>query len=89
MDIIFKIRLMLEKGKWGSVTHPGILEVPEGSSVMDLGYEHFEDLAKSKGLGAIVKALLNLERWNSKSNPKLSSWARGMINQLHSKFKAK
>lgn len=64
------------------VEHPGILEVPEGKSVEDLGEEHFKALAKKKGWDAISKALMNLVRWNEKKNPSLSSWAHGMQRKL-------
>lgn len=58
------------------VTNPGILEVPDGKNIMSLPVSHFVALAKKKGVGAIVKALLNLYRWNENDNPKLSKWAK-------------
>lgn len=58
------------------VTNPGILEVPEGKNIMSLPVSHFVALAKKKGLAPIVKALLNLYRWNENDNPKLSAWAK-------------
>lgn len=68
------------------VTHPGILEVPAGKSVTSLPLSHFESLAKKKGRGAIVRALLNLYRWNKKANPKLSKWAKDMQEKLSKKL---
>ena len=64
------------------VEHPGILEVPEGKNVEDLGEEHFKALIKKKGWGAISRALMNLVRWNETKNPSLSSWAHGMQKRL-------
>lgn len=63
-------------------TNPGVLEVPEGKNVMDLSLSHFVALAKKKGRGEIVKALLNLYRWNQDKNPKLSKWAKDMQEKL-------
>lgn len=62
--------------KKAKVKHPGILEVPEGKDVEDLPVSHFVALAKKKGRGAIVRALMNLHRWNKKRDPKLSAWAK-------------
>jgi len=62
--------------------NPGILNVPEGKSVQSLPKSHFEGLMKSKGRAPIMRALLNLERWNKKDNAKLSKWARKMIDSL-------
>ncbi len=83
MDIISKISLLVERGAWGQPSHPGILEVPEGKDVQSLPLKHFQALAKSKGEGAVVKALMNLVRWNSSKNPSLATWAKGMVNKLH------
>ena len=71
------------------VKHEGILEVPEGKNVDDLPISHFEKLAKKKGLGKITKALNNLQVWNKNDDPKLSKWARDMIDKLNKKFDKK
>lgn len=64
------------------VTHPGVLEVPEGKSFSSLPLSHFIGLAKNKGKGEIMKALLNLERWNKSKDPGTSKAARGIIDKL-------
>ena len=64
------------------VKHPGVLEVPEGKNVEDLGVGHFKALIKKKGWGKISKALINLKVWNSKKNPTLSAWADKMQEKL-------
>lgn len=66
--------------------NPGILEVPDGKGVMDLPLSHFEDLVNKKGLSAISKALVNLERWNKEKNPKLSSWAKDIEKKISAKM---
>ena len=82
-DILKKIKLFTEKKKWtDNVTHPGILEVPVDISVQDLPTSHFINLAKKKGRNAIVKALMNLYRWNKKDYPELSSWAKKMQEKV-------
>ena len=49
-------------GKWAKqkVTHPGVLEVPEGKNVTEMPASYFVGLAKKKGRGVVVKALMNL-----------------------------
>lgn len=64
------------------VEHPGVLEVPEGKDVKDLGEGHFKSLIKKKGWNEISKALMNLVRWNKSKEPSLSSWAHGMQKKL-------
>lgn len=86
MDILSKITILLEKDSWGKVTHPGLLEVPDGKDIQSLPLKHFVRLAKKKGYGAIVRGLQNLVRWNKNSNPKLSSWAKEMYQQLSAAF---
>lgn len=68
------------------VKHEGVLEVPEGKSVTDLGVQHFVSLAEKKGYAEVVRALTNLQVWNKKSNPSLSSWASNMKKQLKEKM---
>ena len=89
MDIVSRISWMLEGKSWGEVTHPGILEVPNGKDVQSLGLKHFKALAKKKGEGAVSKALMNLHRWNKSKNPELSSWAKNMQEKLASSTKKK
>lgn len=64
------------------VKNPGILDLPQGKNFWDVGLNHYISLGKSKGKSAIMKALLNLERWNKNDNPKISQMARIIINQL-------
>jgi hypothetical protein len=67
------------------VVHPGILELPEDGFVnwgVSKLVGHMVSLAKEKGKGAIMKALLNLERWNKSKNPELSAKARSVIDKL-------
>ena len=59
-----------------------VLEVPEGSSVMDLPLKHFLGLVEKKGRKEIVRALTNLEVWFVKKKPELSDWARKMKADL-------
>jgi len=83
--------LLSEEGKWDKAkpTHPGILDVPDGKDVMSLSSKHFIKLANDKGVGPIVKALLNLWRWNQEKDPKLSSWAKKMQETVSAHFKNK
>lgn len=69
------------------VSHPGVLEVPEGKDVEDLAYSHFQALAKKKGYAKIAHALTNLIVWNKTKNPTLSKWADRMQNRLAAEFK--
>lgn len=64
------------------VKHPGVLEVPEGKDVEDLGEDHFKSLIKKKGWEEISKALINLKVWNKDRDTKLSSWADNMQEKL-------
>ena len=71
------------------VKHPGVLEVPEGKEVDQLGEEHFKALINKKGWSEISKALINLKVWNKKRDPKLSSWADNMQEKLAKWVEAK
>jgi len=62
--------------------NPGVLEVPEGKKVSDMGQDHFEALIKSKGWNEISKALMNLVRWNKNDDKALSDWADSMQSKL-------
>lgn len=64
------------------VKHPGVLAVPEGKNVEDLGEDHFKSLIKKKGWEEISKALINLKVWNKERDPKMSSWADNMQEKL-------
>lgn len=64
------------------VKHPGILEIPEGKHFWEMPLKHYINLAKKKGKAAIMRALLNLERWNKRKNPAISKKARAIINAL-------
>jgi len=67
------------------VVHPGVLEVPEGKNFWEMPISHYKTLQKKKGAGAIMKALLNLERWNSKKDPPLAAKARKIIDAIKEK----
>jgi len=80
---ILKEAVIREQGKVKiPVKHPGVLEVPEGKNVEDLGEDHFKSLVKKKGWSEISKALTNLHTWNTKRDPKLASWANNMQEKL-------
>lgn len=64
------------------VSHPGVLEVPEGKDVENLPISHFKELVKKKGLSAVSKALTNLIVWNKKKNPTLSNKVDSIQNQV-------
>lgn len=64
------------------VSHPGVLEVPEGKDVENLPLSHFQALVKKKGLAPISKALTNLIVWNRKKNPTLSTKVDKIQNAL-------
>lgn len=62
--------------------NPGLLQIPEGKKFYEMPLSHYIGLAKSKGRAAIMRGLLNLERWNKQQNPGISEKARGIINKL-------
>ena len=64
------------------VEHPGILEVPEGKHFSDLPISHYKDLMKKKGNAPVMRALLNLERWNKEKNPSVAAKARKIIDSV-------
>lgn len=67
------------------VENPGILEVPEGKDVESLPASHFTNLAQKKGREPVVKALMNLYRWNKGKGGekgKLADWAKGMQEKV-------
>jgi hypothetical protein len=63
----------------------GITELPQGAwddwGMKDL-VAHFIKIAKEKGKSAMSKAILNIERWNKKQNPKLADKARSVMDAL-------
>lgn len=67
------------------VENPGILEVPEDKGFGELPISHYIALEEKKGRAAVMRALLNLERWNSKKHPNISNKAREIINALKKK----
>lgn len=62
--------------------NPGLLEVPEGKSVMDLPVSHFKNLIDKKGRNAIIRGITNLEIWNKNDDPHISKWARDMKSKI-------
>lgn len=69
------------------VKNPGILEVPKDKGFDDLPISHYVALEEKKGKQAVMRALLNLERWNSNNHPSISAKARSIINALKKKHK--
>lgn len=67
--------------------YSGVLGMPEGAwntwSVSKIVSNAIEQ-AKKRGKSAISKAIVNLERWNKKQNPKLATKARQVLNSLSS-----
>jgi len=64
------------------VKNEGLLEVPEGKSIIDLPVGHFKRLIDKKGRESIIRGLTNLEVWNKNDDPKISRWAKKMKNSL-------
>lgn len=64
------------------VKNPGILEIPEGKHFWQMPLKHYIDLAKKKGRAAVMRALLNLFRWNKNKNPDISKKAKDIIDRL-------
>jgi len=64
------------------VKHPGILSIPKGKHFWNVGLKHYINLARKKGKGAVMRALLNLARWNKNKNPKIAARAQKIINAL-------
>jgi len=73
---------LLEQTDTIKVEHPGILGIPPDKYFWQLPLKHYISLAKKKGKSAIMKALLNLERWNKNRNPRISKEARAIIDKL-------
>jgi hypothetical protein len=68
------------------VTHPGMLEVPEGKKFYELPISHFVELAKRKGYKNVSRALVNIEVWNKKKHPDLSTKAKEVLTKLQKEF---
>jgi len=67
------------------VENPGVLEVPEGKDVEKLPFSHFKNLAKKKGREKVVRALMNLYRWNKGKGGdkgKIANWAKSTQEKL-------
>lgn len=66
------------------VEHTGILEIPEGKSFNQMPIKHFRSLMKRKGRAPVMRALLNLERWNKgrEGHAHVAAHARKIINAL-------
>jgi hypothetical protein len=83
MKIIDKIDRYLGEGTEDiKAEHEGVLSVPSDKKVTELGVEHFVERAKKVGRGKVVKALMNLYRWNKNNNQELSSWAKDMQEKV-------
>jgi len=68
-----------------TVKHPGILEVPEDKSFDELPISHYVALEEKKGKPEVMRALLNLERWNKNKKPSISAKTREIIDALKKK----
>jgi len=62
--------------------NPGILEVPSDKHFYQMPLSHYINLAKRIGKPAVMRALLNLERWNKNRAPEISKKAREIIDRL-------
>lgn len=82
MSLIIKNPSLLE---W-IVENSPVLDVPEGTSVMELPLSHFVDLVQKKGRKKVVRGLTNLEVWFKYKNPELSKWAKKMKDDLNMKI---
>lgn len=69
------------------VKNEGILEVPDGKKVTELGLDHFVKLVKKNGYEKIARALTNLEVWNKNDDPEISKWAKDMRESLKKEIK--
>jgi len=64
------------------VKNPGILEIPEDKRFDKMPLSHYKSLMKKKGRAQIMRALLNLERWNKNDDPDIAEKARKLIDAL-------
>ena len=64
------------------VRNPGILGVPKGKKMMELGIDHYKKLVRKKGWEPISKALMNQVLWNKNDDPDISKWAKSMQSNL-------
>ncbi len=75
-----------EKWKNFKITHENVLAIPKNKTFVKMPLSHFVNLAKKKGRALIVRALLNLERWNKTRNPAIAKHARAAINAIAKAF---
>ena len=78
-----------EKWKKFEITHQNVLEIPKNKTFLKMPISHFVNLAKRKGRALIVRALLNLERWNKTKNPAIAKHARAAIKAIAKAFDKK
>jgi hypothetical protein len=64
------------------VKHPGILSIPDDKNFWDMPIKHYKELIRKKGRAPVMRALLNLERWNKNKNPDISAKARKIIDSV-------
>ena len=64
--------------QWINEESSPVLEVPEGTNVMELPLKHFVSLVKKKGRKDVIRGLTNLEVWFKHKKPSLSAWAKKM-----------
>jgi len=65
-----------------AVKHENVLGLKKGGFMKFTAGAAIRKAKKSKTKAFVMKALVNLERWNKKGNPKVAKHARSIINQL-------
>ena len=64
------------------VKHENVLGLKKGGFMKFTAGAAVRKAKKGKTKAFVMKALVNLERWNKKENPKVAKHARSIINQL-------
>jgi hypothetical protein len=86
MKIIEKIERYLSEGTEDiKAEHEGLLQVPPGKKVTDLGADHFIALAQKIGRAKVIHGLMNLYRWNKGkegNKGELADWAKSMQEKV-------
>jgi hypothetical protein len=67
------------------VKHSGILGIPEDKNFWDMPIKYYKDLIAKKGRVAVIRPLLNLERWFENKRPDISKKARKIIDAIRVK----
>lgn len=80
-DIIME-KLMEDGTSTIKVKNPGLLKVPADKEFWQMPVSHYVALAHEIGRAAVMRGLMNLERWNSVRAPEVSAKARTLIDTL-------